>query len=68
MQTSSIHLDAAVRIPVFELLRRVNDVLLHFLQSFTAEKEVNTTFGMKLNEYTIQREAAGIDGTSFLCR
>lgn len=25
-------------------------------------------FGMKLNDYTIQSEAGGIDGTSFLCR
>jgi putative intracellular protease/amidase len=32
------------------------------------EEEVNATFGMTLNEYTIQSEAAGIDGTTFLCR
>ncbi len=32
------------------------------------EKEVNTAFGMTLNNYTIQSEAAGIAGTSFLCR
>jgi hypothetical protein len=38
VQTSSIHLDAAVRIPVFEPLRRVNDALLNLLHSFTAEE------------------------------
>lgn len=32
------------------------------------EEEVNTAFGMKLNDYTIQDEAARIEGTSFLCR
>ncbi|WP_281687349.1 type 1 glutamine amidotransferase domain-containing protein [Pseudomonas citronellolis] len=32
------------------------------------EDEVNTVFGMTLNEYTIQSEAARIAGTSFLCR
>lgn len=32
------------------------------------EDEVNTAFGMTLNDYTIQSEAARIDGTSFLCR
>lgn len=32
------------------------------------EEEVNAAFGMTLNEYTIQSEAAGIAGTSFLCR
>ncbi|WP_448785224.1 type 1 glutamine amidotransferase domain-containing protein [Brucella intermedia] len=32
------------------------------------EEEVNAAFGMTLNEYTIQSEAAGIKGTSFLCR
>ena len=32
------------------------------------EDDVNEAFGMKLNEYTIQSEAAGIDGTTFLCR
>lgn len=32
------------------------------------EEEVNVAFGMTLNEYTIQGEAAGIEGTSFLCR
>lgn len=32
------------------------------------EEEVNAAFGMTLNEYTIQSEAAGIRGTSFLCR
>ncbi|CAA0086142.1 Uncharacterised protein [Starkeya nomas] len=32
------------------------------------EEEVNTAFGMKLNEYTIESEAAGIEGTTFLCR
>ncbi|WP_205826917.1 hypothetical protein [Mesorhizobium zhangyense] len=31
------------------------------------EEEVNAAFGMTLNEYTIQSEAAGIKGTSFLC-
>src|SRR6266404_459693 len=37
MDTSSIHLDAAVRIPVLEPLRTVNDALLDLLRSFTAE-------------------------------
>lgn len=32
------------------------------------EDEVNKAFGMKLNDYTIQSEAAGIEGTSYLCR
>lgn len=32
------------------------------------EEEVNTAFGMTLNEYTIESEAAGIEGTSFLHR
>ncbi len=32
------------------------------------EEEVNAAFGMTLNEYTIEREAARIEGTSFLCR
>ena len=32
------------------------------------EDEVNAAFGMTLNDYTIQREAAKIPGTSFLCR
>lgn len=32
------------------------------------EEEVNVAFGMTLNDYTIQNEAAGIEGTSFLCR
>lgn len=32
------------------------------------EAEVNAAFGMTLNEYTIESEAAAIDGTSFLCR
>lgn len=32
------------------------------------EEQVNTAFGMKLNDYTIQKEAAGIEGTTFLCR
>lgn len=32
------------------------------------ENEVNTAFGKKLNEYTIESEAANIDGTTFLCR
>lgn len=37
---------------------------------FTDEEEeaVNVAFGMTLNERTIQSEAAGIAGTSFLCR
>lgn len=37
---------------------------------FTDEEEaqVNAAFGMTLNEYTIQSEAARIDDTSFLCR
>jgi uncharacterized protein (TIGR03083 family) len=38
VQTSSIHLDAAVRIPVLEPLRKVNDALLDLLRSFTAEE------------------------------
>jgi len=32
------------------------------------EEAVNAAFGMKLNDYTIQGEAARIDQTSFLCR
>lgn len=32
------------------------------------ENEVNAAFGMTLNDYTIQSEAAHIEGTSFLCR
>lgn len=32
------------------------------------EEEVNVAFGMTLNEYTIQSEAARMEGTSFLCR
>lgn len=32
------------------------------------EEEANTAFGMRLNDYTIQSEAAGMTGTSFLCR
>jgi len=32
------------------------------------EEEVNAAFGMKLNDYTIQGEAAGLAGTTFLCR
>jgi putative intracellular protease/amidase len=32
------------------------------------EEEVNVAFGMTLNEHTIQSEAAGIEGTNFLCR
>nr|WP_299503251.1 type 1 glutamine amidotransferase domain-containing protein [uncultured Rhizobium sp.] len=32
------------------------------------EDEVNAAFGMALNQYTIQSEARGIDGTSFQCR
>ncbi|EQB05875.1 type 1 glutamine amidotransferase domain-containing protein [Sphingobium baderi] len=32
------------------------------------ENEVNAAFGMTLNDYTIESEAAGISGTSFLCR
>lgn len=37
---------------------------------FTDEEEddVNKAFGMKLNDYTIQGEAAGIEGTTYLCR
>lgn len=37
---------------------------------FTDEEEeaVNRAFGMKLNEYTIQSEAAKLEGTQFLCR
>lgn len=37
---------------------------------FTDEEEddVNKAFGMKLNDYTIQSEAAGIEGTTYLCR
>lgn len=32
------------------------------------EDEINTAFGIKLNEYTIESEAAKIEGTTFLCR
>lgn len=32
------------------------------------EEAVNQAFGMKLNEYTIQGEAARLQGTDFLCR
>jgi len=32
------------------------------------EAEVNEAFGMTLNDYTIESEAAGMTGTSFLCR
>lgn len=32
------------------------------------EEDVNTAFGMKLNDYTIESEAASIPGTTFLCR
>ncbi|ROT93464.1 type 1 glutamine amidotransferase domain-containing protein [Altererythrobacter sp. FM1] len=32
------------------------------------ENEVNAAFGITLNDYTIESEAAGIAGTSFLCR
>jgi putative intracellular protease/amidase len=32
------------------------------------EEDVNKAFGMKLNDYTIQSEAARIDDTRFLCR
>ncbi len=32
------------------------------------EEDVNTAFGMTLNDYTIQSEAARMEGTSFLCR
>lgn len=32
------------------------------------EDDVNKAFGMTLNDYTIQSEAARIDGTTFLCR
>ncbi|CAN7574700.1 type 1 glutamine amidotransferase domain-containing protein [Brucella pseudogrignonensis] len=32
------------------------------------EEEVNSTFGMTLNDYTIQNCAEGIVGTTFLCR
>jgi putative intracellular protease/amidase len=32
------------------------------------EEEVNIAFGMKLNDYTIESEAARMEGTSFLCR
>ncbi len=32
------------------------------------EDEVNEAFGMKLNDYTIQSEAAEIQGTTYLCR
>jgi hypothetical protein len=35
MQTSAIHLDEAVRIPVLEPFRRVNEALLDLLRSFT---------------------------------
>ncbi|QOG07399.1 type 1 glutamine amidotransferase domain-containing protein [Aureimonas sp. OT7] len=31
------------------------------------EEDVNTAFGMTLNDYTIQSEAARMEGTSFLC-
>jgi len=37
MKTSGILLDATVRIPVLEPLRRINDSLLDLLRSFTAE-------------------------------
>jgi hypothetical protein len=37
VETSSIQLDAAVRIPVLEPLRAINDRLLELLRSFTAE-------------------------------
>lgn len=32
------------------------------------EDEVNAAFGITLNEYTIESEAAHIEGTTFLCR
>ncbi|MGJ7609068.1 type 1 glutamine amidotransferase domain-containing protein [Variovorax sp. LT1R20] len=32
------------------------------------EDEVNKAFGMTLNDYTIQSEAARIEGTTYLCR
>jgi len=32
------------------------------------EEDVNRAFGMRLNDYTIQGEAAHMDGTRFLCR
>ncbi|TDK28626.1 type 1 glutamine amidotransferase domain-containing protein [Luteimonas aestuarii] len=32
------------------------------------EAEANAAFGMTLNEYTIESELAGVEGTSFLCR
>lgn len=32
------------------------------------ENEVNAAFGMTLNDYTIQGEAARMEGTTFLCR
>lgn len=32
------------------------------------EEDVNAAFGMTLNEYTIQTEAAKIAGTTFMCR
>lgn len=37
---------------------------------FTDDEEevVNQAFGMKLNVYTIESEAAGIEGTTYLCR
>ncbi|AVJ32462.1 glutamine amidotransferase [Stenotrophomonas sp. MYb57] len=37
---------------------------------FTDDEEevVNQAFGMKLNDYTIQSEATGIEGTTYLCR
>jgi len=38
VQASSVHLDAAARIPVFEPFRRVNDALLDLLRSFTTEE------------------------------
>lgn len=32
------------------------------------EEAVNQAFGVKLNDYTIQNEASGLEGTQFLCR
>ncbi len=32
------------------------------------ENEVNVAFGMELNDYTIESDAAKIEGTTFLCR
>lgn len=32
------------------------------------EDEVNALFGKTLNEYTIESEASGVEGTTFLCR